>query len=95
MELARSRYTRKHFEEPERNEFVFNVQTPATEPLLNLADYFCWTVQRVFERGEVRYYDFLQEKISTVLDLYDTANYEGFKNYYGPRNPLTKANLLP
>jgi len=95
LELARSRYTRKHAEEPQRNEFVFNVQTPTTEPLLNLADYFCWTVQRVFERGEVRYYDFLREKISTVLDLYDMANYEGFKNYYGPRNPLTKANLLP
>jgi len=95
LDLARQRYTNKHLEEPVQNEFVFNVQTPTTEPLLNLADYFCWAVQRVFERGEVRYYDFLRDKISTVLDLYDSANYAGFKNYYGPRNPLTKANQLP
>lgn len=33
---------------------VFNVQNPQTEPLLTVADYFCWSVQRVFERGEVR-----------------------------------------
>lgn len=95
LALARERYAAKHFEDPAPNEFVFNVQTPTTEPLLNLADYFCWAVQRVFERGEVRYYDFVKEQISTVLDLYDTANYKGFKNYYGPKNPLTKANQLP
>lgn len=52
-------------------------------------------MQRVFERGETRYYDFIKDKISTVLDLYDVANYEGYRNYYGRKNPLTKANKLP
>lgn len=92
--MARTRYANKHFQEPDPKEFVFNVQNPTTEPLLNIADYFCWAVQRVFEKGEVRYYDFLKAKISTVVDLYDTANYAGFGNYYGPKNPLTKANAL-
>ncbi len=95
LELARERYARKHFEAPVQNEFVFNVQTPTTEPLLNLADYFCWAVQRVFERGEIRYYDFVKERVSTVLDLYDVDNYKGFQNYYGPKHPLTSANKLP
>jgi hypothetical protein len=31
---------------------VFNVQNQTSEPLLNITDYFCWSVQRVFERGE-------------------------------------------
>lgn len=74
---------------------MFNVQSPTTEPLLNLADYFCWAVQRVFERGEVRYYDYVKDKVSTVHDLYDVANYEGYKNYYNPKRPLTKVNMLP
>ena len=94
LELARTRYANKHFATPAEKEFVFNVQNPTTEPLLNVADYFCWAVQRVFERGEVRYYDFLCDKIPTVVDLYDAPNYAGFKNYYGPKNPLTKANAL-
>lgn len=94
LDRARTRYANKHFKEPDPKEFVFNVQNPTTEPLLNVADYFCWAVQRVFEKGEVRYYDFLRDKISTVIDLYDAANYSGFKNYYGPKNPLTKANAL-
>jgi hypothetical protein len=70
---------------------VFNVQNHYTEPLLNIADYLCWTVQRVFEKGETRYYDFLGEKISLVVDLYDSDSYEGSKNYYKKRNRLTSA----
>lgn len=94
LELARQRYTNKHANAPAQNDLVFNVQNPTTEPILNVADYFCWAVQRVFERGELRYYDFLSDKISMVLDLYDTDKYKGYQNYYGPRNKLTKANAL-
>lgn len=74
---------------------VFNVQTPLTEPLLAVADYLAWAVQRVFERGETRYYDYLQDKIRLVVDLYDSTRYEGNKNYYDhKRNPLTAANKI-
>ena len=73
---------------------VFNVTKPLQEPLLNIADYLCWTVQRVFEKGETRYYDFVMEKISLVVDLYDTDNYAGFKNYYSPKNPSTAKNKI-
>jgi len=68
---------------------AFNVTYPTQEPLLNVADYFCWAVQRVFERGETRFYDHLQEQISLVIDVYDTENFDQWKNYYGPQNPLT------
>ncbi len=78
----------------ENSKIVFNVQTPLTEPLLNIADYFCWAVQKVFERGETRYYDFLQDKISLVVDIYDSGSYVGNKNYYTKNNRLTKSNLL-
>lgn len=74
---------------------VFNVQTPQTEPLLCVADYLNWAVQRVFEKGEIRFYDYLQQKIRLVVDLYDMDRYDGSKNYYDPkRNPLTAANKL-
>lgn len=73
---------------------VFNVTKPLQEPLLNVADYLCWAVQRVFEKGETRYYDFVKEKISRVIDLYDKENFEGFKNYYSPKRPLTAENKI-
>ena len=73
---------------------VFNVTQPLQEPLLNISDYFCWAVQNVFEKGEVRFYNYLKEKISMVIDLYDSEKYEGWKNYYGPKNPLIAQNKI-
>jgi len=73
---------------------VFNVQNPRTEPLLTIPDYICWAVQRVFERGDLRYYQYLAEKIRVVEDLYDREKYEGSRNYYGKHNPLTAENKL-
>jgi hypothetical protein len=72
----------------------FNVQQPTTEPLLNLTDYCCWAVQRVFEKGETRYYDFLENKISLVVDLYDYPNIETGLNHYDTINRLTSENLV-
>lgn len=74
---------------------VFNVQSPSSEPLLAVPDYLGWAVQRVFERGQVRYYDYLREKIRLVIDLYDSEKYEGNRNYYDhQRNPLTAKNKI-
>ena len=72
----------------------FNVQRYSSDPLLAITDYVLWTVQRVFERGETRFYDVLKDKIPTIIDLYDTEKYEGYQNYYGPKHPLSKANKV-
>ncbi len=77
-----------------KSEVVFNVQTPLREPLLTVPDYFGWAVQRVFEKGQTRYYDYLRDKIRVVVDLYDSAKYEGNKNYYDRKNPLTAQNKI-
>lgn len=94
LAIARDRAAKKW----DANEFqanvVFNIQTPRTEPLLTIADYLCWAIQRVFENGETRYYDYLQQKIRLVVDLYDSANYAGARNYYDRKHPLTSANKL-
>lgn len=73
---------------------VFNVQKATTEPLLNIADYFCWAVQRVFETGETRYYDFISDKISVVWDIYDFAGATGGGNYYSRNRKLTEENCI-
>jgi hypothetical protein len=78
-----------------KTELVFNVQSPSHEPLLAVPDYLGWAIQRVFERGQTRYYDYLRERIRLVVDLYDTAGYAGSSNYYdNRRNPLTARNKI-
>lgn len=46
------------------------VQQPATEPIINIADYFLWAIQRKIERNEKRYFDFLGNQINSVTNLY-------------------------
>lgn len=37
---------------------------------------------------------YLAEKIRLVVDLYDRDKYEGFRNYYDKKNPLTAENKI-
>lgn len=91
---ANERFAKKWDPSDAKCRVVFNVQNHRTEPLLNVADYFCWAGHRIFERGETRYYDYLRNQIRLVVDLYDAANYEGSRNYYTPARPLTAQNKL-
>lgn len=94
LTIANQRARKRWSQDDLKSQVVFNVQTPRTEPLLNIADYLCWAVQRVFEQGETRYYDYLQERIRLVVDLYDSEKYAGSRNYYDKKNPLTSKNKL-
>ena len=94
LRLATERAAKKWGGENLRARVVFNVQTPRTEPLLTVSDYLCWAVQRVFEQGDVRHYNYLAEKIRLVVDLYDCEKYEGSRNFYDKRNPLTAENKI-
>jgi hypothetical protein len=60
----------KHPEVVAPAETVFNIQYPTSEPLINLADYFLWALQRKIERGENRYIDFLKTRIGNISTLY-------------------------
>lgn len=94
LEKARGRAQKKHAQNDLTSLVVFNVQNPRTEPLINVADYLCWAVQRVFEKGETRFYDYMLDKISLVVDIYDREKYEGNRNYYKRANPLTQVNKI-
>jgi hypothetical protein len=94
LELATERAGKKWGAANLKARPVFNIQNPRTEPLLTISDYLCWAVQRVFEKGEMRYYTYLAEKIRLVVDLYDIDKYEGYRNYYDKKNPLTPENKI-
>lgn len=51
-------------------QMVFNIQQPTTEPIINLADYFLWAIQRKMERDESKYLFFLGSQINSVTEIY-------------------------
>lgn len=94
LQIAKSRFLSNNTDKEIFSQIEFNIQNHTNEPLLNIADYFCWAIQRVFELGETRYYDFISDKISKVVDLYDTTKYKNWGNYYGINNKLSSNNII-
>ena len=76
---------------------------PAQEPVLQAVDYALWAVQRAFERGEMRYFNFLRDKIELVWDIYDIAKLKEAKQtksgesiiYDRKKNPFDIKKVSP
>lgn len=76
---------------------------PAQEPVLQAVDYALWAVQRAFEKGEMRYFDFLRDKIELVWDIYDIAKMKEAKKtksgesiiYDRKKNPFDIKKVSP
>jgi len=68
-------------------------QSPSDELCLQVADYMNWAVQRAFIRGEFRYFDFVREKVSFLVDLYDFEKYPN--NFYNRKNGFSKNKMSP
>jgi hypothetical protein len=94
LEKAIARSASKNSDKGTDGKVVFNVQQPTTEPILNLADYFCWAIQRVFERGETRYYNFIKNKTLLIHDIYDFEKAKTNENIYGQQHALTSKSIL-
>ncbi len=65
---------------------------PADAGGLQAVDYFLWAMQRLYERGEERYWDFVSSKVSLVHDVDDTRGNK-YGVYYTKKNPLKKESL--
>jgi hypothetical protein len=66
---------------------------PVGEPCLQVIDYMNWAVYRAFVKGEMRYFNFMAEKVRLLVDLYDTANYP--HNWYSRENPFDITKISP
>jgi hypothetical protein len=57
---------------------------------LQAVDYFLWALQRFFERGESRYWEYVWTSVKLVHDV-DDLTQNNYGEYYTQRNPLTAA----
>jgi hypothetical protein len=76
-----------------------NIETsqPLQEPVLQAADYVLWAVQRAFERSEMRYFDYMREKIEMIWDLFDYQKVKqgGSTVYDRKKNPFSIEKASP
>lgn len=62
-------------------------QVSRSESGLQAVDYFLWALQRLYERNEGRYWEFVWPSVSLVHDVDDTTRND-YGVYYSQRNPL-------
>ncbi|MCH8043441.1 MAG: DUF3800 domain-containing protein [Planctomycetes bacterium] len=65
---------------------------PAEAGGLQAVDYFLWALQRLYERGEERYWEYVAANVSLVHDVDDTRE-NGYGAYYTKKNPLKAESL--
>ncbi len=73
--------------------FEIEPQTPKGEPCLSVIDYMNWAVHRAFTKSEMRYYDFVEDKVSFLWDIYDFGG--NGKKPYCRKNPFSIKKAAP
>lgn len=61
---------------------------------LQAVDYYLWSLQRLFERGEDRFFNLLSSNFSLIIDLDDKRNNK-YGEYYSKTNPLELKKIKP
>lgn len=61
---------------------------PSNEPALSIIDYGVWALQRIYEKHEERYFDFLKGQFVRIIDL-DDKRFKEYGVYYDEHNLLT------
>lgn len=68
-------------------------QVPSGEPCLQIIDYVNWSIQRLFEKKQDRYFKFIEDKVKFVVDIFDFDKYPD--NFYSRKNKLEINKISP
>jgi hypothetical protein len=92
LDEAQKRFAEKHQIPVHNAEINVEPGFPKDHPALQAVDYFLWTVQRLFERGEDRFLSVLWPSFRLVIDMDDTRHAR-YGMYYDKKRPLTIAAI--
>jgi hypothetical protein len=67
---------------------------PSQHAGLQVIDYYLWALQRLFERGEDRFFRLLAPGYRLIMDLDDTRN-KPYGEWYSDSNPLEAQKIKP
>ena len=92
LEKAMNAFKEKWGKENDTNIRIF-IQEPSEIMPLQVIDYLLWTVYRLYTKKEMRYYNFISDKIRLVVDIFDSNKYPA--NFYTKKNPLDIKKISP
>ena len=90
---ARSNFFRRYGKASDKPTTI-HVDVPSNSAGLEAIDYCLWALQRLYERGEDRYFVYLTDKFRLVMDLDDTRN-KPYGEWYSDANPLALEKTKP
>lgn len=93
IDLAKWKFESKWHKGIDRPVIVAS-STPSEVAGLQVIDYYLWALQRLLEREENRYFNYLAPAYKLVIDRDDTRQ-RGYGAYYTSANPLTVEKLMP
>jgi len=91
LETARDRFV-KQWHIPSHAPLHVSASTPAEQAGLQAVDYFTWALQRLYEKGEDRYWKYLWKLVHLVQDV-DDQRAADYGVYYTHKKPLTAEAL--
>ena len=96
LALAQAKFERRYrrYRRLPSGRVAVSSSTPSESAGLQAVDYYLWALQRLLERGEARYFDYLRPAFRLVIDR-DDARRRGYGEYYPTSNPLTPDRLPP
>ena len=94
IELAKRRFDAKWRKGIDRPTHISS-STPSETIGLQVVDYYLWALQRLLEKGESRYFNYLSTSFRLIVDRDDTRRSGSGEYYTGSRNPLTAEKLMP
>jgi len=68
---------------------------PSESHGLQAIDYFLWAIQRLYEKGEDRYFKFLAPQFRLIMDFDDLRTGRYYGRWYNDADPLTKGKIMP
>lgn len=94
IELAKAKFEMRWKKGIDRPTMISS-STPSETIGLQVADYYLWALQRMIERNEDRFFNYLRPAFRLVLDR-DDMRREGYGEYYtASKNPLTLEKMMP
>ncbi|MBP6084783.1 DUF3800 domain-containing protein [Candidatus Gracilibacteria bacterium] len=92
IQSAVNKFEEKHHYKNHNHHQIFD-QTPSGEPCLQVVDYMLWALQRAYIKKEMRYMNFVSNKVSFVCDIYDRDKYPN--SFYSKNNPFDITKISP
>jgi hypothetical protein len=90
---AKSNFERKTGITSDSETIIFSGY-PSQHAGLQVIDYYLWALQRMYERGEDRFFHLLAPAYRLIMDLYDTRN-RPYGEWYSDSNPLDLQKIKP